>query len=292
MDAAVILWQLDSEQGKVLWNATLDDLLAQGCHWLQGYFKTNLVVKKREGSLCSDMPPDWIAEGEELAREGNIPEAIVKFQKARLQNSELDLQPEAKARSVAAQARLKLGKTLIRQGKIKQAITIYAEVNKLDPSLNVSDRDWNRLCWDGSLYGYSKEVITACDKAVELDSTKGQLLDSRALAKSLSGNRKGAIEDFQKFLKWVESELSQNQTELKKYEVGLILDEEFQKDKNEDIKKYKDLISYKNTLIYWRDSRQSWIKALEVGKNPFTPELLDYLHIEHLNIKKPTLTLN
>jgi WD40 repeat protein len=291
MDDAVILWQLDSEQGRVLWDVTVDELLARGCHWLRDYFKLNPEMNEREGNPCSDVPPDWLAEGEELAKTGKFSEAIVKLQQAKLQNPELDFDPEAKARNLAAKAKLELGKILVQQGKVRRAIIIYAEVQKLDLSFQLSDGDWNHLCWEGSLYGYSQEVLFACDQAVELDSADGLLLDSRALARALSGDTKNAVVDFQGFLKWIESEFKKNQAKLEKYQDGLTLDGELQKDESEDIKKYKDLIDYRNKLIYWRDSRQAWIKALRAGQNPFTPELIDYLKIEHLLIKKPILLI-
>ncbi len=51
------------------------------------------------------------------------------------------------------------------------------------------------------MYGYAAKVIEFCDKAVAL-ATKGDchIRDSRALARALTGNIKGAIKDFQSFV--------------------------------------------------------------------------------------------
>ncbi|GAA6615001.1 hypothetical protein [Scytonema sp. NUACC26] len=67
--------------------------------------------------------------------------------------------------------------------------------------MTISADDWNSLCWDGSLRGFAKDVMFACEKAVALSPKDGGILDSRGLARALTGDRKGAIEDLQTFIK-------------------------------------------------------------------------------------------
>jgi hypothetical protein len=60
----------------------------------------------------------------------------------------------------------------------------------------------NHSCWYGSIGGQAAKVMNACEKAVELASKDKISLyrDSRGLARALTGNFAGAIEDFQVFV--------------------------------------------------------------------------------------------
>jgi hypothetical protein len=79
------------------------------------------------------------------------------------------------------------------------------EAQKLNANVYISADSWNTLCWDGSLQGYTKQVMFACEKAVALAPNKGHYRDSRGVARALTGNTKGAIEDFQAFIAWTDN---------------------------------------------------------------------------------------
>ncbi len=89
---------------------------------------------------------------------------------------------------------------------MQEAIALYKEAQKLDPTLEISADSWNALCWDGSLHGNAAEVIFACEKAVALAPEDGGIRDSRGLARALTGDTQGAIEDFQEFIEWTKNE--------------------------------------------------------------------------------------
>ncbi|NEQ69542.1 MAG: hypothetical protein F6K21_29440, partial [Symploca sp. SIO2D2] len=153
----------------------------------------------------------WVLQGQDLAIEGNMEEAIAVFRQAQQlepkvdlnQNTEeLDQNPETVARYFAALGKVSQGQNLAEEGKIRKAIAAYKEAQKLDPNLKISAYDWNSLCWDGSLHGYAADVMFACEKAVELEPDNGGIRDSRGLARALTGNKEGAIEDFQAFINW------------------------------------------------------------------------------------------
>ena len=80
----------------------------------------------------------------------------------------------------------------------------------------------------------------ACDKAIDLAPGNGWIIDSRGLARAMTGDIEGAIEDFKAFIAWDS-------------------DQEYESEKAQ---------------------RQTWIEALEQGENPFTPELLEVLRSE------------
>ena len=85
------------------------------------------------------------------------------------------------------------------------ALAAYAEAHALD-SLTISAGSWNTLCWFGSLWGHATEVLAACERAVALAPEHGGIADSRGLARALTGDVAGAIEDFQTFVAWVPDE--------------------------------------------------------------------------------------
>jgi tetratricopeptide (TPR) repeat protein len=90
--------------------------------------------------------------------------------------------------------------TLVMQGDVKRAIAMFTEAQTLSPNQQIPALDWNSLCWYGSLWGQAAEVLSACDKAIELEPKAEEFRDSRGLARALMGNISGAIEDFQAFV--------------------------------------------------------------------------------------------
>jgi hypothetical protein len=103
-----------------------------------------------------------------------------------------------------------------------------------NPALN------NNFCWAGSLDGFAAQVIPACDKAVSVDPSAGNR-DSRGLARALTGDTSGAIDDFQFMLDWCK----QN-----------------------------------NQYDTLGKEREAWIAALKQGNNPFDRKTLDALKSE------------
>ncbi|NEO39033.1 MAG: hypothetical protein F6J90_22915 [Moorea sp. SIOASIH] len=132
--------------------------------------------------------------------------AIAKFQKAQAWNPELELQPETKAKQLAAPAKFEQGEQLARQGEVTKALSLYKEAQKLDPNLEISAYSWNQICWFGSLHGYAADVMDACEKAVAKEPEDRRILDSRGLARALTGDTAGAISDFQAFVDWTDDD--------------------------------------------------------------------------------------
>jgi tetratricopeptide (TPR) repeat protein len=151
-----------------------------------------------------------ISQGKELAKQIDVDGAVAKFKKAQQltpkidfepETTALDNNPEAFARKLATSELVSQGKELASKGDLKKAIAAYAEAEKLDPKVEISANDWNSLCWDGSLHGYAADVMFACEKAVTLAPKDRMIRDSRGLARALTGDTKGAIEDFQAFMR-------------------------------------------------------------------------------------------
>ncbi|WP_293079918.1 AAA-like domain-containing protein [Moorena sp. SIO4A1] len=145
-------------------------------------------------------------KGEQLAEEGDVEGAIAKFQEAKELNPNLELQPETKAKQLAAPTKVKQGKQLAIQGELTKALSLYKKAQQLDPNLEISAYDWNEICWFGSLHGYAADVMDACEKAVAKEPEDGGILDSRGLAKALTGDTAGAISYFQAFVDWIDDD--------------------------------------------------------------------------------------
>ncbi len=54
----------------------------------------------------------------------------------------------------------------------------------------------NSVCWQGSLWGLAGEVPAACDRTVALAPESYSRLDSRAVARAITGDVEGAAADF------------------------------------------------------------------------------------------------
>lgn len=100
---------------------------------------------------------------------------------------------------------LEKGSELVQEGKVKKAIASYQQAEKIDPT-QITARNWNTLCRYGSLRKKAADVIFACEKAVALDPKDGYVVDSRGLARALTGDLKGAITDFQVYIEWTNNE--------------------------------------------------------------------------------------
>ena len=96
----------------------------------------------------------------------------------------------------------------------------------------------HEVCWSGSMYGFAQVVMTACYHAVESEPQNEIYHYSRGLARALTGDYAGVIEDLNFIIEQGEDE------------------------GEEDIDP---------------EQINDWIAELEAGQNPFTEELLERL---------------
>jgi CubicO group peptidase (beta-lactamase class C family) len=130
------------------------------------------------------------------------------------------------------------GNLFAQHGMMQEAIAAYGEAEALAPDLELSARDWNKLCWYGSLWGQAGEAMEACDRAVALEPGNAAIKDSRGLARALTGDQAGAIEDFGAYVAWLERQ-GGHETEL--------------------------------------EQRQFWVAELQSGRNPLDKATLEEL---------------
>ncbi|MBN2005717.1 MAG: peptidoglycan DD-metalloendopeptidase family protein [Anaerolineae bacterium] len=85
--------------------------------------------------------------------------------------------------------------TLIRAGDTVSASLVYQQASQL--AFEVDDAELHHtLCWSGAIYGQAQLALPHCERAVELAPNKGDFRDSRGLARALTRDYAGAIENF------------------------------------------------------------------------------------------------
>ena len=101
----------------------------------------------------------------------------------------------------------------------------------------------NGLCWFMGLAGRAAEALPHCNRALSIDPDYFPAYDSRALALALLGDYEKAVEDFTRFLDWLND---QSRSDYEKY----------------------------------GPARERWIASLRKGENPFTEAELQALRKE------------
>ncbi|MEA5497788.1 WD40 repeat domain-containing protein [Limnoraphis robusta] len=186
-----------------LWNFNRDELLAHACGWMSDYLKNNPNLEEKERNICGEIEPSATSlflQGEHQAAQGKIDEAVPKFQQA------VKLDPKYSL-DWAAASLVRIGKQFIgvdERGqpilKFEEAIAAFNQAQKLDSNIEITASDWNELCWEGSVNKQAEKVMFACENAVQLAPKNGWIYNSRGLARALTGNVDGAIEDFEMFV--------------------------------------------------------------------------------------------
>jgi uncharacterized protein YjbI with pentapeptide repeats len=148
--------------------------------------------------------------------------------------------PESLAQTPRFKAAVVLSQGMdgVKQGHVLAAIQAYQDAQTIDTGLEIDAWVWDLLCQFGSLHGQSAAVLFAGDKAVALGDWVG-FRETRGIARALTDDLAGASEDFQAVVTAIEA---------RKYYRG------------EEAKQ-----------------RQEWLEALQMGQNPFTPEILEAL---------------
>jgi WD40 repeat protein len=155
---------------------------------------------------CPDLAVPADAYGANVKGDRRPSEALTgKVAEFILQSDEVSSSPGDPLRSLATR-----GAELALNGKIPEALATFSQITTLgsDNTPKVSAQQWNLLCWEGSLHGFAKDVLFACDNAIATALQGGQkssaqeYMDSRAVARALTGNVGGAIADLEAFLSW------------------------------------------------------------------------------------------
>lgn len=149
-----------------------------------------------------------VNRGRSIAWQGDVGLAIATFQQAQKLLPSLEVPPEDRVKQWAAGGLIEKGENLVQEGQVQEALDAFEKAKQFESTWKIPQRSWNKLCWQGALHSKAAEVISACDTAVKLAPGNVWVRDSRGVARALTGDTPGAIEDFQAFIKgtdWVES---------------------------------------------------------------------------------------
>ncbi|MEA5628030.1 tetratricopeptide repeat protein, partial [Nostoc sp. UHCC 0251] len=220
----------------IIWNLDLNKLVKDGCGLLNNYLVVHPEVLE-ELTECQTPPrllqaaTVLVIQGEKLARNEYVDNAVVKFRQAQQWDANLKFEPQIKAQEFVnkgkAERLVNEGNSRLEEKKFKEALAAYTAALKLDPKVEIPADSWNRLCWGGSLQKQAADVLPACEQAVALAPEDGNIRNNRGLARALTGDTQGAITDFEAYIAQTEDKDSKAQ-------------------------------------------RQRWVKDLRAGKNPFT----------------------
>ncbi len=126
---------------------------------------------------------------------------------------------------------LTVAQAAAQQGREREAQRRYAALAK-----DAADTDdaalANQACWMASLDGAARAILPLCDRAVFLSPGDFRVVDTRGLARAMSGDAAGALADFDEYIE----RARQNQMP-------------------------QALVS----------RRQAWVQALREGRDPFDP---------------------
>jgi hypothetical protein len=81
-----------------------------------------------------------------------------------------------------------------------ERLLVLLEDAKLSGTEIIDPEIYNNTCWHGSIHGYAQKVLQYCEEAVKLAPDNPNFRDSRGLAKALTGDYPGAIDDFQSYV--------------------------------------------------------------------------------------------
>jgi tetratricopeptide (TPR) repeat protein len=140
-----------------------------------------------------------LIQGEAEARAANLDEAIAFFEEAVELDPTLDIAPDTLARQMVAEARIHQGEELAQQGAIDEALAAYEEAQRMYPAA-IPAAKWNNLCWYGSVWNHAHDVLDACERAIEGAPDEMTFYESRGLARALTGDTAGAIDDFTHYI--------------------------------------------------------------------------------------------
>jgi tetratricopeptide (TPR) repeat protein len=155
--------------------------------------------------------------GDTELRTGDTVDAVSSYQQSltiRQQLAQADPH-NAQAQGDLSVAEQKLGEAQYGTGALadaltsyQQSLTILQQLAQTAPSnaqatQAVADLS-NKVCWTGSLSGRASNVMTDCQRAVSLAdaNTVGQYRDSRGLARAMTGDASGAINDSAAYVEW------------------------------------------------------------------------------------------
>ncbi|MBD2512041.1 hypothetical protein H6G91_33250 [Nostoc muscorum FACHB-395] len=260
-----------------LWDLNLDNLLKDGCSWLNNYLAIHPDILE-ELTVCQiseikkQAASALVAQGENLARKGNIQAAVTKLHKAQQWNVDLKLNPTdpgKKAQQLADSSSLVAqGEESAQAGDLESAVVDFQKALKLDSKLEIEPRTKaaSILFEEGTslvIQEKFKEALEAYDKAQAFDSKieiSAENWNSLCRQGSLKRQANIVLPACNKAVALSPSDRNiQDSRGLARALTG---------DTKGAIADFKAYIAQADGDT--KAQRQRWVKELRAGKNPFT----------------------
>lgn len=150
------------------------------------------------GFACIESP-EAVAAGEYVEQRGAELKLEIFGEPRAYSQLEDDLgaldDPRSQAQQMVAD-----GEHLAQSGNIEMALEAFRQGTQIDATYMIPAESLNELCWFGALWERAESVMFACELAVERSGGLAWIIDSRGLARALTGNLEGAIADFETFI--------------------------------------------------------------------------------------------
>ena len=236
-----------------MWLTDMADLVDAACHYAarnMTWSEWRLFMNGPYRPTCDNLPvpPDVIeglvSERAHVIRTGGTITDVAPLATVLALPPVSAPNPEAAAWRYLLQGLTKESSSLTQPDRFAEVLAVYTRAEQLNPELGLTAAEWNGLCWYGSLAGSAARVLGTCDRAVALAGKEWNKIDyreSRGLARALTSDINGAIEDFEAY-------------------VAYYLDP------------HKSWGTYERAKVI-----ATWIEALKTGQNPFSREVLEGL---------------
>jgi hypothetical protein len=142
-------------------------------------------------------------QGRQAAANDDLETAVVQYrQTIRIDPSFPVDAPEGEARRQNARHLLATARSMAVTGEITPALTALAAAQTVDPGISIPAQLYSDICRAGVLAQQADVVLETCHTAVNAAPYDGYCRDSRGMARALTGDLEGAIEDFDFFVNW------------------------------------------------------------------------------------------
>ena len=214
-----------------------------------------ILRRAKELDPALDVNPETVVAealveaGHQYASAGDVDKALQALRRANELDPTLKINPESEVKRTLVEQ----GSSYAQDGRIDEALNALSQAVQVDPKIEMTETQtfleaYYQICWLGSLNQAAERVLPTCQRGVDLAMKRmvddpiavHYLRDARGLARAMTGDIEGAIEDFTFYIQWA-------------------------KDNGEPD---------------WRISqREEWISMLKDGRNPFenNPALLEEL---------------
>ncbi len=158
--------------------------------------------------VCGNLPvhSSVLLAGREILNQGNKRKALAILRRAKSLQPDIDLDPttpekidsdpKKAIKTIELALQIEKSESALRDGEVDKTIRLYQAAKK---SIDIKAYQWNQLCWLGSLHRRAADVMFACEKALELSPHSTRFQRSRGVARALTGDKEGAIEDLQAY---------------------------------------------------------------------------------------------